>query len=231
MSRTESLTRAEIEDLDRDELEDIALDQSEEIAELWDVVEGLRKTVDQTHDPRIEALAQQITGIKTALAGSPEDFSSWEPQEMEPMMDQVKNLAGAVASREEEKEMFMKEDGEDLDPDGRAIQLRQYLLNETRRPTDPDVVGASRDAAKNVLKGGLHKGSVLDAMRRAADGREANINGSSQLEPVDAITFQSGSSIGLDGNPSQSEVELDRSRLTAVEARQILTTVREEDGP
>lgn len=231
MSRSEPLTRAEVEDLDREELEDVALEQSEEISELWDAVEDLQKTAEQTHGPRIEALAQQVNNIKTSLAGSPNDFAAWKPQEMEPMMDQVKNLADAVASREEEKELFMTEDGKNLDPDERAIQLRQYLLNETKRPTDPDVTGLSRDAAKNVLKGGLHKGSVLDAMRRAADGRAANIDGTSHLEPVDAITFESGSSIGLDGNPSQSEVEIDRSRLTAVEARQILTTVSGEDGP
>jgi len=72
--------------------------------------------------------------------------------------------------------------------------------------------------------GGLHRGTVLDAMRRAADGDQADIDGSLALEPVDAITFNRGGTVGVDGEAQPSYLEFDRSRLAGVEARQILTT-------
>lgn len=230
MSLPEQLSREDLADLDRDELEDLAARQFEVIDGLHGRVESLEQTVDRNHDPRLDAFQRQLDEVKTAIVGSADEWTGIDPHEMEPVLDQVQNLAKSVASQEETRELFEKVDGKGLAPDDRAIKLRQSLLNRTDRVSDPDVARLDREAAGNVLMGSLHKGSVLGAMRRAADGHEANIDGASDLEPVDAIAFHRGGTVGSDGEAEQSYLEIDRSRLTPVEARQILTTGEGEGG-
>lgn len=203
-----TVSASDLEGMDRDEL-------AEKIVELDGRVQSLEALTD--------ALQTQNRLLKTALAGSPDEFGAWDVQQMVPIHDRVEDLSDTVATHDERFEMFVVEDGKQATPDERAMHLRQVLLNDAEH-NDDDIGKMSRDAARKVLDGRLHKGSVLDAMRRAADGSEAQIDGASDLTPVDAIEFHTGGTVGSDGKAQQSRIELDASNLTGTEARQILTT-------
>jgi len=116
------------------------------------------------------------------------------------------------------------------DPDSRATKLREVLYNSAKA-TD-GTAELTRDEAESALNGGLHRESVLDAMKRAADGETAgnddrtyrSINGSSSLPPCSGITFRDGSLGG-----GQSYIKLELSNLTGAEIRQNLTTGETEE--
>ena len=124
-------------------------------------------------------------------------------------------------------------------PDDRARLLRQQLYNmaksgANKSETEAGRATMTRDEANARLGGELHNGTVLDAMRRAADGYEADISGSSDLQPVESITFQKS-----DSHESQSKLVIDladasgsevRQSLTASGGRQNLMTADTEDG-
>jgi len=116
------------------------------------------------------------------------------------------------------------------DPDSRATKLRQVLYNSAKA-TD-GTADLTRDEAESALNGGLHRESVLDAMKRAADGQTAGddersyrpINGASSLPPCSGITFKDGSLGG-----GQSYIVLELSDMTGAEIRQKLTTGESEE--
>lgn len=66
---------------------------------------------------------------------------------------------------------------------------------------------------------------MIDAMRRAANGSEADISGSSDLRSIGGIEFSTGSAVRSDGDPKQSYLLIDIADLTEEEADKILTTV------
>lgn len=229
MSRSEPLTREEIQDLDRDELEELYLELQDEVAENTSRIEQLEAQIGDPVDS-VEAIEKRLIGvekkgkdIRAAIAGTPHDFDVLDLDQIDPLRDLLLDLAEEVEDHEDRLQMVPTDDGKASTPDERAIRLRQVLLNRTKGTND-DVEGLSRSACSIALSGDLHKGSVLDAMRRAADGREADIDGSSKLDPVDAITFERGGTVGSSGEAQQSIVKINRSRLTDTEGRQILTT-------
>lgn len=190
-----------------------AEEKRERVAELEarvDALEGLTS-----------ALQAQNRMLKRVLAGSEDEFSTWNVDNMVPFRERLEDLEADVGEHAEKFQMFVVEDGESAAPDDRAMHLRQVLLNRARKQDD-GIAKMPRDSADGALGGGLHNGTVIDAMRRAADGYEANINGSSDLEPVDAITFFLGGKVGSDGDPDQSFLQLDVADLTGEEAHQNL---------
>lgn len=172
----------------------------------------------------VEALQAQNRRLKTVLAGDPDEFSTWDLTEMVPLHDRVEELEATVSDHADRFEMFVVEEGSQGTPDQRAMHLWQILLNQAKR-NDSSIAKLTRDQAGSALGGDLHNGSILDSMRRAANGADADINGSSELQPVEGIVFKTGAAVGPDGDPEQSYLELDTRDLTGDEAHQILMTV------
>lgn len=190
-------------------------------------VEQLRRRVEDL-EGRLTGLSRQNDRLKTILAGSVDEFSTWDADQMTAIHERLEDIEGTVSDHAERFEMFVVENGKQATPDKRAMHLRQVLLNEAQ--SKDGVAKMRRESCGTTIGGGLHKGSVLDAMRRAANGSEARIDGKSDLEPVDAIEFQKGGTVGSDGQAEQSYVKLDTSGLTGTEARQILTTEEGAQG-
>lgn len=209
-----TLSSNDIEAMERDEL-------AQAVADLDGRV--------QTLEALVNALQRQNSLLKQSLAGSEDEFGTWDHSQMVPIHDRVESNSDMLAEHEERFEMFVVENGKQATPDERAMHLRQVLLNDAEN--NPDGIGKMRrDTARKVLDGSLHKGTVLDAMRRAADGSDAKIDGASNLEPVAGIDFHTGGTVGKDGDAEQSYLQLDTESLTGTEARQILTTVSGEGG-
>lgn len=167
------------------------------------------------------ALQAQNKMLKRVLAGSEDEFSTWNVDNMVPFHDRLEDVESTVGQHAEKFQMFVVEDGESATPDDRAMHLRQVLLNRARKKDD-GIAKMPRDSAGSALGGGLHNGTIIDAMRRAAAGYEADISGNSDLEPVDGITFVLGGKVGSDGDPNQSFLQLDLADVTGEEAHQNL---------
>lgn len=174
-------------------------------------------------EARLDAIVKQNRMLKLALAGTEDEFQTWNPDNMVCIHSRLQALEETVAEHEDRFQMFVVEDGDKAGPDERAMHLRQVLLNEAQN-NDDGVSVLTRDSARATLGGGLHKASVLDAMRRAANGDEAKIDGASDLTPIDAISFAVGGNVIRKEGAEQSAVRMDLDDLTAPEARQILTT-------
>ena len=177
----------------------------------------------------VEALQTQNRRLKTALVGDPDDFSTWDLAEMVPLHERVEELEATVSDHADRFEMFVVEEGAQGTPDQRAMHLRQVLLNQSKR-NDSTIAKLKREQAASALGGDLHRSSVIDAMRRAANGRQADINGSSDLQALTAVEFSTGAAVGADGDPQQSYLLIDTGDLTGEEARKILTTVNGQMG-
>lgn len=199
----------DVEDMSRDELED-------EVAELRGEVDDLKGTV-REQGAILKAMRKKMERVETALAGSSDEFSSWDVGEMDPVNDRLRGVEDTVEDHAGRFEMFVVEDGSNSTPDKRAMHLRQILYNQAK--SNDGYASIDRDTCDSALGGGLHRGTVLDAMRRAADGENAKINGSSDLTEVDGVEFRKGT-----GKDTQSRLILDRDDLTAADVRQNLTT-------
>ncbi len=208
MSSASPLTQAELESLSDDELIDYVLDLQQQQNDL---------------ELRVTALQKQLVGVKEALAGDTTEFATWNTSEMEPFMDRLRAVEDDVGEHAEKFEMFIVEDGQAATPDKRAMHLRQVLYNHAKKNKGKERL--DRDQCESALGGGLHNNTVLDAMKRAADGREADIQGSSDLSPVPGLTVSIASS-----SAEQTFIELDSVELTSAELRQNLLTDIEQEG-
>lgn len=197
-----------VTEMDRDELEE--------------EIESLRRQV-SAMEARFDALSTKFDALVTVCLGDPHELGSVEPEEMTDLLTRTKELDDRVTEHDARMEMFYSESGGRDDPDGRAMRLRQTLYNTAKN--NDGTAALDRDGAEGALNGGLHKASVLDAMKRAADGRNAKIDGSSDLDPVASITFCVG-----EGRGNQSRIEMDLSDATGAEVRQNLTTGQTEEG-
>lgn len=202
--------------MDREELED-------ELRELRDEIVDLRDDV-----RRAEALTRQfrskIDTIEALLVGQ-DKLQFYDPDEIvaDPFHSRLQELEEDV--RDHDDQLAMVESGEATPdtPDGRAQTLRKVCYNEAK--TNEGMSRLTRDEASSALQGGLHRQSLMDAMKRAADGEEAEnadtytpINGSSDLPPQEGLEFVKGE------NMEQSYLEFDADDLTSAAARQNLTT-------
>lgn len=192
---------------------------SEEIEELREENEQLQRRVNAL-EARCDGLSRKFDALVEVMLGDADDLAGYEPDEMRDVLQRVVDLEDQVADHENQVAMVRSDGGGDVDtPDGRARRLRKVLYNDAKK--NDGKAALTRDGVNGVLGGGHHRGTVLDAMRRAADGREADINGSSDLPPLNGVTFLSGSK-----TQDQSRIELDLSDLTGSEVRQNLTTVQ-----
>jgi hypothetical protein len=207
---------ATVEEMDRDDLED-------EVRDLRDEVDDLRDDV-----RRAEALTRQfrskIDTIEALLVGQDELFA-YEPDEIaaDPMHARLQGVEEDVQEHDEKLTMVELGEGTKDSPDGRARTLRQVCYNEAKQ--NDGLSRLTRDEASTALQGGLHRGSVIDAMKRAADGQDAEtaedytpIQGASDLTAQEGLRFVSGEQF------EQSYLEFDGGRLTSVAARENLTT-------
>lgn len=212
--------REEVEELRVELKEEVRQSQEsrEEVEELRDELQSAKREMG-----RMNALQAQINTMKKMLAGDPEEFSMIDPEEMTPIKDRLEDVEETANAHGEKFEMFVVEEGKKSTPDERAMHLRQVLHNNAK--SNDGKARIDRDAARAALGGDLHRGSVLDAMRRAADGSDAEINGSSDLQPIDGFVFTPG-----EHRDTQSKVALDLTQFDPVDLRKNLTTKDTNNG-
>ena len=204
-------------------------------------IENLEDTVDR-QGALVEAVRKQNATLKRLLAGDEETYDSWDPSHFESFYDRVTELEEAVADHDDRLELTLTADGAAGSPDERAMRLREVLFNRAKRKAreaDEDAMAdvkvvIDRDACNAALAGDLHRGSVLDAMKRAADGKLASesdavaynpINGSSGLQPINGVTFRTGKAVNSRLESEQSHLVMSADSLTRTDLRQNLTTV------
>lgn len=196
MSSTSTLTRADLESMSEDELIEHVLDLQQQQTDL---------------ELRMTALQKQFSRFKEVLAGDADEFATWDTNEMEPFIDRVRTLEDEVGDHTEKFEMFVVEDGQAATPDKRAMHLRQVIYNNAQ--TNGGKARLDRDQCESALGGGLHNHTMLDAMKRAADGAEAEIQGSCNLQPIPGLTVSIASTPAEQTVIVLDSVELSRSAL------------------
>lgn len=178
--------------------------------ELQHLVEAL-----QTQVKRLTSVVAGEEGLADRLGDTEETFTD--------LITRVENVEEGVRDNNDKLSMAPSND-EKSSPDTRAVKLRQILTEEVNSGGKARL---SRGEAGKALGGGHHRDTVLDAMKRAADGQMAEqpdrpyseINGSSDLEAVDGITFQTSLT-----KKKQSYVEIDMTHVTQANLRNNLTT-------
>lgn len=197
-----SLSHADLETMSKDELIEHVLDLQQHQNDL---------------ELRMTALQKQFARFKEVLAGDEDEFATWDTSEMEPFIDRVRTLEDEAGDHAEKFEMFVVEDGQAATPDKRAMHLRQVLYNNAQ--TNGGKARLDRDQCESALGGGLHNHTVLDAMKRAADGAEADIQGSCDLQPIPGVT------VSIASTPAeQTVIVLDSVELSSSALRQNLLT-------
>lgn len=174
-------------------------------------------------EARCTGLSRKFNNLVEVLFGDTDELGAYEPDEMRDILQRIVDVEDQVEDHENQVAMLRSGKGTSDTPDGRAKRLRQVLYNDAKKNSGKAAM--DRDAVNSALGGGHHRGTVLDAMRRAANGREADISGSSKLPPLDGITFHAGSK-----RDEQSRIEMDLSDLTGTEVRQNLTTEDNDGG-
>jgi len=192
----DDLARPDPSDLPRDELE----------AEVRELRSGM-----DVMETRVDALMDRMDTLTKAVFG--EDSVPGDPEKSEDLLTKFVDMRGRVDEHDEKLSMVSSESGSRSTPDERAMNLRTALYDEAKQNGEKKAV-MSRDQAKFALNGGLSRAQLLDAMRRAADGDCADINGKSDLEPVDGLEFVAGS-----GRNKQSKIRLDLSEASGENLR------------
>lgn len=187
---------------------------SMERGELESEVQDLRKQVDGM-EKRFDAMSSRMDTFVEAVFG--EDTVPGDVEKSEDMLTKFADLRGRVDEHDEKLSMVSSEGGNRSTPDERAMGLRTSLYEEAKNSPEKSAV-MSRDQAKFALNGGLSRPQLLDAMRRAADGDTGNINGSSDLEPVDGLEFVSGG-----GRDRQSKIRLNIAETSGESLRTNIT--------
>lgn len=189
----------------------------------------------------VDALHRQIKQQTRILTGNEHmDVVDPEHPSFTDLMTRIQQVEDRTEEHASRLQMVRTDGAAGTDsPDDRAHLLRQQLYNmaksgANKSETEAGRATMTRDEANARLGGELHNGTVLDAMRRAANGHEADISGSSDLQPVDSITFHKS-----DSHESQSKLVIDladasgtevRQNLTPSGGRQNLMTANTEDG-
>jgi uncharacterized coiled-coil protein SlyX len=202
-------------------------------------IDELEQTIDE-QAALLNGIKNQNATLKRLLASDQATYP--ELDDRESFYDRVTELEEIVADHEDRLELTLTADGAAGSPDERAMRLREVLFNRAKRKSrevDNDAmadleVAIDRDACNAALAGDLHRGSALDAMKRAADGKLASIsdavaynpiNGSSDLQPIDGIAFQTGKAVNSRRESQQSHLVMSVESLTRTDLRQNLTTV------
>jgi uncharacterized protein YukE len=209
-------------------------------------IDELEQTVDE-QAALLNAVRSQNAKLKEVLAGDQETYESWNADHFKSFYDRVTELEETIADHDDRLELTLTADGAAGSPDERAMRLREVIFNRAKRKSrevDNDAmadleVAIDRDACNAALAGDLHRGSALDAMKRAADGKLASIsdavaynpiNGSSDLQPIDGIAFRTGTAVNNRLESQQSHLVMSVDSLTRTDLRQNLTTVSSGTG-
>lgn len=182
--------------------------------------EELRKQLQAT-EALVQALHTKQKRIIELLVGE-EDLEKIDESERVDIDQRILDLEESMQDVSERVRMVRNDGGSDS-PDDRARRLRQRLYDGAKK--NGGQYGLTRDSANEAIGGGYHRSSVLDVMKRAADGTEAEINGSTELEPIDGINFEKG-----DAMSDQSRITIDLSDITGRDLRCNLTTVEGVEG-
>lgn len=181
-----------------------------ERGELEAEVRSLRNQVGEM-ESRFDAMATRMDTITEAVFG--QDSVPGDVDKSEDMLTKFVDLQGRVDEHDEKLSMVSDGGGSRSTPDERAMGLRTALYDEATKSGEKKAM-MTRDQAKFALNGGLSRAQLLDAMRRAADGNSEDINGRSDLEPVEGLKFVNGT-----GRGDQSKIQLDLSRTSGEELR------------
>lgn len=174
-----------------------------------------------------EEVSTDLVMMKLAIRGilDADDLEMGEVREASEMLrDRIDQLEEKTSAQSEQLEMFTLTDGGRKKPDERAQYLRQVLYNKAKKSAN-GMASMDKDSANAALGGELARATVMDALRRAADGEDADIDGSSKLENIPAIQFKK-----FDDPDKLSRVQIDLSDLTDREARKNLTTGETDKG-
>lgn len=205
-----------LSEVPRDDLESKVRQKDEKIDELENKVGALEGKVNAL-ETKFQRMTELLTGDKEGLAGV-------ETEHVQALWPRLQDVEDSVKEHQKKLEMFTMEDGSSASPDDRARQLRQVLYNKATRDGGRSVM--DRDSAIASLGGDVSRQQALDAMRRAADGDEAEkINGTSNLQPVDILEFKVGSK-----RDQQSKVEMDITNTTKADLRNNITTKPQGEG-
>lgn len=195
--------------------------------DLEERVEQLEKE-NNNLEARLDAMSRRFDSLKEAVFGEVEM----------PELDGEKDIHSRVSEAEQDvghlrrdvvdlEEMWDTIGGgraSDQSPDERAKRVRQKLYRKAR--SNDGMSRMTRDEVNGLLGGELHRESILDAMKRAAEGDAGDINGSSSLEPIEGVSMVTGNG----GRQSRVEIDttsmagVDVDRLTAADSRNIMTT-------
>lgn len=181
-----------------------------------------------------EALQRQNRQLSQLLIGEDTVGMDVDADAMTDFLTRSQDVDDRLVDLEQRVAMVRSDGSGTADgPDGRARVIRQTLYNKAKN--SEGLATLTRDEADSRLGGGLHRDSVLGAMKRAADGHQATsehadlgyrpVNGASELEPVESVTFERG-----EGRSEQSRVVMDLSDATGTEVRHNLTTKDTEEG-
>lgn len=182
-------------------------------------------------EARQEGMSTRFEALLSILFGSSDEFATIDPESFNDILSRLQTMETELEEVKNGQEMLVSDIGNGRDdPDGRARLIRQTLLNKAGSDGKASL---TRDEASARLGGDLHRDSVLGAMKRAADGKRAEepnqnytpINGSSDLQPVDSVTFRVSK-----GKDRQSLVSLDLDDATQKEVRHNLTTEQPRKG-
>lgn len=208
---TESVTETESkpapEDMSRGDLE-------QEVRDLRSTVEDMDRRL-EAHSARMDALTKAVFG---------QDSIPGDVNKSESVLTKFVDLNDRVDEHDEKLTMVSTNSGSRSTPDERGMALRAALYEEAKQSAEKKAV-MDRDQVKYALGGGLSRAQLLDAMRRAADGRDADINGSSDLEPVNGLEFVKGT-----GRSTQSKIRLNLTETSGENLRKNLTTKHSGQG-
>ncbi|WP_336359008.1 hypothetical protein [Haloarcula sp. CGMCC 1.6347] len=209
-------------------------------AELAEEVEDLRETVDELEsmvrdsNGLVKAVRKQMAMQSQLLVGTETvQDAGIDPEGVLNHHQRLSEVEEQLQEQGDQIQMVRVDGGGSPDdPDSRAQRIRQTLYNKAKQHSEGKAE-MDRDDVDSRLGGGLHRDTVLGAMKRAADGYEAeddersytSINGSSDLQPVDSITFSVG-----EGRGNASKVVMNLSDATGAEIRQNLTTKDTEEA-
>lgn len=179
-----------------------------------------------TLENRVDALSQQNRLLQTALFGAEDWLSQADMEVVTPVQHRVRDLEQTVSEHQNTIAVLHTESESRSKPDSRALRLRQLLVSDLTEASPVAVM--TRDECNSGLGNGLNRATVLDAMRRAAYGKEGeNVHGSSKLDPVPGMEFIKGT-----GKKEQSRICFDAtdSDVTVSDLRNNVTTQMTEDG-
>lgn len=81
----------------------------------------------------VDGLFNQSRKVRTLLAGSHEEFASWDVDEMTPIHARLLNAESELEEHEDKLRMMVVDDGQKGTPDERPMHLRQVLYNEGKQ--------------------------------------------------------------------------------------------------